>query len=286
VFLGETDTSRIALYLNFGRGLADNRFKRAERAFTGYLFNGEKWLVLTYTQAAHLEPRLDQVGDHYFYKFTWNEDHTGGRISYDRRSVQFELEFAELEPVQAVGGGVAKRRVHAIGAGTLTYGSSSIAGPVFYELVQLEGFNPIVDHWQGVDFSNFDWLALTGETGERIIASADSAAPGEHLYKNFLAYVDGDSTRYADGAANVRVISDQIRRDPKITEFLALQKSVVVDELGFRLDLELTDDRFFYTSGFCMAIVEGEVTSSGRNREVWGILEHIQKPQSARESLR
>ena len=48
VFLGQKDSLRYALSVTFGRALADNRFKRAERDFIGFLYDGRAWTTLPY----------------------------------------------------------------------------------------------------------------------------------------------------------------------------------------------------------------------------------------------
>lgn len=286
LFLGESEGQRYALLMSYERALQDNRFKRAERVFEGYLLTGSHWQVLGYTRAQQVEERLDDIGDYYFATMERSTDHRSGTIRYDRRETKFEFSFADLKPVQGFRQGETKRRVNAIGSGSLTIDSATITGTVFYQLVQLEGFNPIAGKGVGIDYINFDWIGLLAADGERILASADSTTRNDLLLKNFVSIVSGDSILFADGSANFRIKSDLIRRDPKITDYLALKKNLTAPELDFELNLDLTQQRLFYTSGFCLALVEGQFAAAAGPISVWGVLEHRQKPKSSDQALR
>lgn len=286
IFLGQKDSSYFAVSLRYRRALEDNKFKRAERSFDGHLFDGKKWILLAYTQARQGTSLLDPVLPYYFTDFAWNDNHTGGDITYDRRDTKFELKFENLLPVQGFEEGKAGRWVQAIGRGSFSYEGTTVSGTVYYQLVELEGYNPMGDRGQMNDHINSDWLGLLTESGGHFVASADTLTPNEQLYKNFIAYNNGDSTLYAEGSSLVRITSDEIRRDAKIGDYLALRKEVNVPDLNLQLVVNLTDDRFFSTYGYCFAIVTGSLEVAGQSQPVWGLLEHLQQPKSDSQVLR
>ncbi len=286
IFLGQKDSSFVALNLLYRRTLEDNKFKRAERSFGGHLFDGRKWILLDYTQARQNTTLLDPVLPFYFANFTWNDNHTGGVVTYDRRGLKFECTFENLSPFQGFEEGTTGRWVQAVGTGSLIYGADTISGTIYYQLVELEGYNPMGDRGQMNDHINFDWLGLLTESGRRLVVASDTLTPNEQLYKNFIAYNNGDSTLYAEGSSLVRITSDEIRRDSKIGDYLALRKEVNVPDLNLQLVVNLTDSRFFSSYGYCFAIVTGTLEVAGQPQPVWGLLEHLQQPKSDSRVLR
>ncbi|MCK4856938.1 MAG: hypothetical protein KAT58_03115 [candidate division Zixibacteria bacterium] len=280
VFLGEKDSIRYVVNVKFARGLNNSRYLRAEHDFTGYYYDGKKWIVLPYTRARHDSTELTDLTDYYFGGCYFSEPYQTGLLRYDRHGVKFEVSFSDLKPVQNFERQGVGRRAHAIGSASLAVGGDTITGTLFYQSFQLDGFNPLVDRWQGVEFINYDWLGLLSEAGGRLVLASDSTTSNDMIYKNFLSRLRGDTLLYAEGADYVRINSDKVRRDNKIFDFLALEKSVRIAELDLELTLELTEKRFFYTSGFCLAIVEGEIMFAGEKESVWGILEHKQQSKS------
>jgi hypothetical protein len=278
VFVGDRDTSRYALTVTFGRGLNDNRFRRAEREFSGFLFDGAGWRPLTYTKARHDSTSLLEQTDYYFGTLAWQQRGESGEIRYDRRGLAFRLEFDGLRPIQAWNPDSVTTQAHAVGQGALFLDSDTISGRVVYQLIQLEGFNPIVGGGSGITRINHDWLALAVADDGVLVASSDSSAANNRIHKNFMSLLQGDSVVYADGANNFRIMSEAIRRDAQIGVPLALTKTASVPELGISFRVDLTDNRFFYTNGFALAIVEGELQRTGLTQQVWGIVEHQQKP--------
>jgi hypothetical protein len=286
VFVGQQDSTRYALTVTLGRGLADNKFVRAERDFAGFLFAGKSWVTLPYTRMKHDSTRLDLSYPCLFGGLRWTEPYTGGVVTYDRHDIKFELKFNGLRPVQSLKDGETKLRSHAIGEATLTLPTRTVSGKVFYELAQLEGYNPLVNVNTGIDFINYDWIACASTSGENLLCSADTSTESNRLFKNFVAVSGADGLRYAEGADRVRIASDMIQRDRNIYDYLALRKGLTIPDLGVDLKLNLTDNRIFYTTGYCLAIVEGVMSLDNRSEKVWGVLEHRQKPKSSGEVLK
>jgi hypothetical protein len=286
VFLGQKDSLRHALTVTFARGMTDNRFRRAEADFTGFLFDDGVWTQIPYIRMKHDSTRLDISNPYPFGGLSWTNPHTEGEVYYERRDLEFRLKFSGLRPVQSFRDGQSRLRSHAIGEGILTLPTDTIAGTVYYELLQLEGYNPLANVENGISYTNYDWLALTSASGKRLLHSSDSTTPNDRIKKNFLALLQDDELKYADGSDKVRIVSDNIVRDPKTDEWLALKKSVAVPELNLDVQVTLTDSRLLHANGFCVSLVEGTLTVGGGAENVWGIVEHRQKPKSPVEALR
>ncbi len=280
VFLGQDDTARYALTVTLGRGLADNRFKRSERDFTGFLFDGKGWTTLPYTRMKQDLMRLDVNYPYLFGGLNWTKPYTDGEFSYDRHDFKFALTFSDLKPVQSFRDDGTRVRNHAIGQGTLTLPGIEIRGTVYYELMVLEGYNPLANVTKGITYTNYDWLVAMSSSGKQLICSSDSTTPNDRIKKNFLALQTAEGLRYADGSDQVRVVSDELVRDPKINELLALKKTIVAPELGVDASLKLTEQRVFLTNGFCLSLVDGALSVDGAAENVWGIVEHKQQPKS------
>ncbi|MCX6832087.1 MAG: hypothetical protein NT028_08140, partial [candidate division Zixibacteria bacterium] len=169
VFLGQKDSLRYALSVTFGRALADNRFKRAERDFLGFLYDGRAWITLPYMRMRHDSLRLDLNYPYVFGGLNWTQPYTDGEVSYDRHDLKFNLKFSGLRPVQSFRDGETRLRSHAIGEGTLVLPTETITGTVFYELLQLEGYNPFANITDGLAYTDYDWLALTSTSGQRLL---------------------------------------------------------------------------------------------------------------------
>lgn len=286
VFLGEKDSLRYALAMTFARGMADNRFKRAEADFAGFLFDGSVWTSIPYIRMKHDSTRLDISNPYPFGGWSWTNPHTEGEVHYERRDLEFRLKFSGLRPVQTFRDGETRLRSHAIGEGSLTLPTDTIAGTVFYELLQLEDYNPLVNVESGITYSNYDWLALTSLSGKRLLCSSDSTTANDRIKKNFLALQQDGELKYADGSDRVRIVSDNIVRDPKTTEWLALKKSVAIPELNFNTQVSLTDSRLFHNNSFYLSLVEGTLMVGGSSENVWGLIEHRQQEESSVEALR
>ena len=286
VFLPVGSESPRALTVSFRYALNDSDYRRAERDFSGFYFDGKGWRGLPYTRARQDSVSLLKQRDYYFGGLVWNDSRQSGLFYYDRNRIALQLEFEQLLPVQSYRADSTRVCVHAVGHGRLTTPSDTLSGLVYYRLTQLEGYNPITKRGAGLDAINNDWLALVTESGEPLLAVADSDSSLNQLHRNFLAYRVGDSLRYAEGSDQVRVVSSLIRRDPKIYDYLALEKSVRLPELGVELTLKLTESRFFYTSGFCLALIEGELRQDDRRQTIWGLLEHWQPPKADPASLK
>ena len=286
VFLPDEGASPRALTVSFRHTLNDSDYRRAERDFSGFYFDGEGWRVLPYTRARQDSVSLLKQRDYYFGGLEWHDPGQSGLFYYDRDRIALQLEFEQLLPVQAFRADSTRVRANAIGRGILATPTDTISGWVYYKLVQLEGYNPITEKGAGPDLINYDWLALVTESGEPLLASAESDSSQSRLHRNFLAYRVGESLHYAEGSDHVRVVSSLIRRDPKIFDYLALEKSVLLPELGVELKLKLTENRLFYTSGFCLALVEGELQENDRRQTIWGLLEHRQPPKADPASLK
>jgi hypothetical protein len=274
VFLGQRDSLRYVLSLTFGRALADNRFKRAERDFTGFLYDGHAWITLPYTRMRHDSLRMDINYPYVFGGLNWTQPYTDGEISYDRHDLKFNLKFSDLIPVQSSRNGSIDRRSHAIGKGTLLLPNDTMTGTVFYELMQIEGYNPFANITDGLTYTDYDWLALTSTSGERLLSSSDSTTANDCIKKNFLALEFGGSLRYADGSDHVRIISDSLVSDPKTGNLLALKKNISVPDLGIEVTVKLTDERIFGTNAYYLSLVGGTLTIDGKLEDAWGIIEH------------
>ncbi|TFH58613.1 MAG: hypothetical protein E4G91_09360 [Candidatus Zixiibacteriota bacterium] len=274
VFLGQHDSLRYVLSVTFGRALADNRFKRAERDFTGFLYDGRAWIPLPYTRMKHDSMRVDINYPYVFGGLNWTQPHTDGEVSYDRHDLKFDLKFSELAPVQSLRIGVVDRRCHAIGNGTLLLPNDTITGTAYYELVQIEGNNPFVHITNGLIYTNYDWLALTSTSGRRLLCSSDSTTANDRIKKNFLSLESSGSLRYADGSDHVRVISEDLVGDLKTNDLLASKKNISVPDLGIEVKMTLTDERIFNTNGNSLSLVAGTLTIDGKLEDVWGVIEH------------
>lgn len=274
VFLGQKDSSRFVLSVTFGRALADNRFKRAERDFTGFLYDGRAWIALPYMRMRHDSLRLDLNYPYLFGGLNWTRPYSDGEISYDRHDLKFNLKFSGLRPVQLFRDGETRLRSHAIGEGTLILPTATITGSVFYELLQLEGYNPFANITDGLTYTDYDWLALTSASGKRSLCSSDSTAANDRIKKNFLVLDSGGSLRYADGSDHVRIISEGLARDSRTNDLLALKKNIAVPDLGIEVKMTLTDKRIFNTNSYYLSLVEGTLTIDGKLEDAWGIIEH------------
>jgi len=274
VFLGQQDSLRYVLSVTFGRALADNRFKRAERDFTGFLYDGRAWITLPYTRMRHDSLRLDLNYPYVFGGLNWTQPYTDGEVSYDRHDLKFDLKFSGLAPVQSLHNGVVNRRSHAIGNGTLLLPNDTITGTVYYELVQIEGYNPFANITDGLTYTDYDWLALTSTSGKHLLCSSDSTTANDRIKKNFLSLESGGSLRYADGSDNVRIMSEGIARDPRTNDLLASKKSIAVSDLGIEVRIALTDERIFNTNYYCLSLVAGTLTIDGKLEDAWGVIEH------------
>jgi hypothetical protein len=280
VFLGQKDSVRYALSVTFGRALADNRYKRAERDFTGFLFDGRNWVTVPYTLMKQDSLRLDVNYPYVFGGLQWTKPYSDGEVSYDRRDLKFSLRFSDLKPVQSYRFGETRRRSHAIGEGTLVLPAGEIHGTVFYELTELEGYNPLANVTAGLKYVNYDWLALQSPTGMKLICTGDSATTDERLRKNFLALLTSDQLRYADGSDNARISSDGPVQDPQSGEVLALRKNATVPALGIGGTVTLADRRVF-SGGRWLALVDGALLVDGRSEAIWGLIEHRQQMKRA-----
>jgi hypothetical protein len=273
VFLGR-DSLKYVLSVTFGRALADNRFKRAERDFTGFLYNGRAWITLPYTRMRHDSLRLDLNYPYVFGGLNWTQPYTDGEVSYDRHDLKFNLKFSGLAPVQSSRNGVIDRRCHAIGSGTLLLPKDTIVGTVYYESLQIEGYNPFANTTDGLTYTDYDWLALASTSGDRLLCSSDSTTANDRIKKNFLSLESGGSLRYADGSDHIRIISENLARDPRTNDLLASKKSVAVPDLGIEAKMTLTNERIFNASGYGLSLVNGTLTVDGKLEDAWGIIEH------------
>jgi len=273
--------------VHLGRGIQDNKYLRAERDFSGFYFDGSSMAGLAYTKERHDSTKLSTSYPYYtFGGLTWEQAYSSGEFKYDRRGVKFELEFDQLQPVQYFGDRDWRLRVNAFGRGKLIANEDTVTGLVFYELLQLDGYNPIEQVNRGVDYVNYDWIALRTESGKQLLVSTDSSTANDLLMKNFLALDKGDVIWFADGSDNVDMISSEVLRDRKIHDWLANKKHVDVPGLGVSIDLRLTDRKVFYTSGYAIAVVEGTLSLDGSEEGVWGIMEHRQQPGTTSEAIK
>lgn len=274
VFLGQQDSLRYILSVTFGRALADNRFKRAERDFVGFLNDGRTWITLPYMRMRHDSLRLDINYPYVFGGLNWTRPYTEGEVSYDRHDLKFDLKFSELAPVQYLRNGAIDRRSHAIGSGTLLLPNDTIIGTVYYESLQIEGYNLFANTTGGLTYTDYDWLALTSTSGSRLLCSSDSTTANDRIKKNFLALEYGGALRYADGSDHVRIISAGFVHDPRTQGLLALKKNIVVPGLGIEVKMTLTDEGIFGTNSYCLSLIGGTLTVDGKPENAWGIIEH------------
>lgn len=286
VFLANEDTLRSAVTLTFRRALKDNKFIRAERDFSGFVLEGSYWQALPYTKMRHDAQQLEQQAPFTFGGLEWTAPAKSGIIRYNWRGISLEMEFADLQPVQVNTNGSDRKRAHGVGTGLLRHRGSEIRGTVIYELIQIEGFNVIDKSGTGIEFTNYDWLAVKTESGATIIASADSTTAGDRLLKNFVVIDRAGGISAAEGSNFVRIRSEDLQRDRKIFEWLANRKIVAVGELGLDLNVAFHDARLFYTSGFAIAEVIGNVQLDGISTTAWGIVQHWQQPKTDSEVLK
>jgi len=279
-FIGERDTVRRAITVTFRRVLNDNEFIRAERDFSGFVFDGSYWQALPYTKARHDSTRIDIGYDFPSGGLDWEPGRQTGRLHYNWRGVKVGVEISGLVAVQSNRSGDVNRRSHAIGRGVMTFGADTLAGTVVYEMIQLDGYNPINKVDAGVEYTNYDWVVLSGNEGSVVIASSDSTTAGDKILKNFVVFRGADSLRIGDGSAKVRINSDGLTRDRKIYDTIALKKSLSVPELNLAFNLDLVEPRIFYTSGYSLAVVSGNLDNAGKAVPVWGIIEHWQQPKA------
>lgn len=272
VFLGEKNGERYALSLTFNRALANDRFKRAERDFTGFLYQQRKWTNLPYTRMRHDSLRLDLNYPYIFGGLSFSDSHTAGELRYDRHDLRFDLQFDNLQPVQLTYSGVALRHCHAIGVGTLAFSNDTIVGQVYYELIQLEGHNPFVNITDGLTYTDYDWLALTSASGKRLLSSSDSTTGNDRIKKNFLSLEMGGSLRYADGSDNVRIISEAFCSDP-LSSFAVLRENIAIPGLGIEVKMTIANDGVFNTTSYYLSLVDGTLTIDGKPEDAWGIVE-------------
>jgi hypothetical protein len=273
VFLGR-DSLKYVLSVTFGRALADNRFKRAERDFAGFLYNGHAWVNLPYTRMKHDSLRLDINYPYLFGGFSWTQPYTAGEVSYDRHDLKFDLKFDGLTPVQSLRNDLIDRRSHAIGNGTLLLPNDTIIGTVYYEMLQLEGYNPFANILTGLTYTDYDWLAITSTSGDHLLCSSDTVAANDRIKKNFLSLKSSGSLRYADGSDNVRIVSENTIRDLTTDESLALKKSIVAPDLGIEVKITLTNVRIFNTNSHYLSLINGTLTVDSKLEDAWGIIEH------------
>lgn len=280
VFIGERDTIRRAATVTFRRALNDNEYLRAERDFSGFVYDGSFWQALPYTKARHDSTRLDLGYDFPFGGINWSANHTAGKLHYNWRGLNLNIEFRDLVAVQNNTHGSYNQRANAIGTGVMIFGADTVSGTVFYELQQVEDYNPINNVVAGIEYTNYDWIAVIGADGRALIASSDSTTTGDKLLKNFVALRGSDGIKFADGSAKVRINSSALARDHKIYDMLAQKKQLSLPELKLGFDLSFAEERIFYTSGYCLAIVRGKIELDGVQLPVWGLIEHWQQPKS------
>ena len=280
VFLGERDTVRRAVTVTFRRALNDNEFIRAERDFSGFVFDGSYWQALPYTKARHDSTHLEIGYDFPSGGLDWEPGRQSGRLHYNWRGVKIGVEISGLVAAQNNKSGEANRRAHAIGSGVMTFGADTLSGTVVYEMIQVDGYNPINKVEAGIEYTNYDWVVLSGNDGSVVIASSDSTTAGDKILKNFVVFRDADSLRFGDGSAKVRINSDGLTRDRKIYDTIALKKSLSVPDLNVAFNVDLVEPRIFYTSGYCLSVVIGNLESAGKTVPVWGLIEHWQQPKA------
>lgn len=286
VFLGERDTIRHAVTVTFRRVLNDNEFIRAERDFSGFVYDGSYWQALPYTKARHDSSRVDIGYDFPSGGLDWEPGRQSGRLRYNWRGLKVGVDISGLRAAQTNTSGEVNRRSHAIGSGVMTFGADTLAGTVVYELIQVDGYNPINKVNAGIEYTNYDWIVLNGGDGTTVIASSDSTTAGDKILKNFALIQTSGALSFADGSAKVRINSDGLTRDRKIYDTIALKKSLAVPELNLAFNLDLVEPRIFYTSGYCLSLVSGILETAGTTRSVWGVIEHWQEPKADGSVLR
>jgi hypothetical protein len=274
VFLGQQDSLRYALSVTFSRALSDNRFKRAERDFAGFLYDGRNWITLPYMRMKHDSLRLDLNYPYVFGGLNWTQPYTDGEVTYDRHDHKLGLKFSGLRPVQSFRDGESRLRSHAIGEGTLLLPNDTITGTVYYELLQLEGYNPFANITGGLTYTNYDWLALTSTSGNRLLCASDSATATDRIKKNFLSLETGGSLRYADGSDNVRISSMISGPDPRSGGALVSKKSITISGLGIEVKMTMTNDRIFNNNNYYLSLIDGTLAIDGKLENAWGIVEH------------
>lgn len=279
VFLGERDTMRRAVTVTFRRVLNDNEFIRGERDFSGFVFDGSYWQALPYTKARHDSSRIDIGYNLPSGGLDWDPGRESGRLHYNWRGVQVGVEISGLKAVQSNTHGDVNRRSHAIGNGVMTFGADTLQGTVIYELLQVDGYNPINKVNAGIEYTNYDWIALVDD-GTTVLASSDSTTTGDKILKNFALIQTVGGVSFADGSAMVRINSDGLTRDRKIYDTIALKKSLTIPELNLAFSVDLVEPRIFYTSGYCLSVVSGTLDIAGSTKTVWGIIEHWQQPKA------
>ena len=184
------------------------------------------------------------------------QPYTDGEVSYDRHDLKFNLKFSGLAPVQSLRNGVIDRRSHAIGIGTLLLPNDTITGTVYYELMQLEGYNPFANITDGLTYTDYDWLALTSTSGEHLLCSFDSTTSNDRIKK--ISFLSNRADRCATLTAwTVQIISEGFARDPRTNDLLALKKSIAVLDLGIEAKMTLTNDRIFSTNAYYLSLVNG-----------------------------
>lgn len=279
VFIGRHDTNRTAVTATFRRVLKDNKFIRAERDFSGFVLGPGYWQALPYTKMRHDSTRLDQNYPFMFGGVEWTTAGKSGALRYNWRGMDLAVEFSGLVPRQHNRHGN-NSRAHGVGSGRFMSGTDTTEGTLFYELIQIDGFNAVDSVGAGIEFSNYDWIALSAPSGATVIAAGDSTTAGDRILKNFVAVSPTGAGLYAEGDQYVRISSDEIRRDPKIAEWLANRKILNASDLGVAFDVRLGAARVFYSSGFALTELEGTLTIDGQSEPVWGVLEHWQQPKS------
>lgn len=285
VFLGAQDTIRRAVEMTFRRALKDNKFIRAERDFSGFVLEGAYWQALPYTKMRHDSTKLATQIPFTFGGITWREAGKAGMIAYNWRGVSLNLEFSDLRPVQFNEHG-ANRRSHGVGTATLNYQGLAVTGSIAYELICLDDYNAIDKSGEGIEYTNYDWMMLLAQSGEVVLASADSTTAGDRVLKNFLVVSKDGALSAAEGSQYVRIQSSELQRDRKIFEWLAGKKTLEQIDLGMSFDVRLQEARLFYTSGFAIAEVGGQIMIGGQSQSAWGVLEHWQQPKSDGEVLK
>jgi hypothetical protein len=279
VFLGEKDSLRYALSLTFTRALEDNRYKRAERDFTGFLFDGHKWIVLPYTRMRHDSLRLDLNIPYVFGGLNFTESHSAGTVIYNRHDLRFDLQFDSLQPVQAAQEGMSLRHSHAIGIAKLALPNDTVVGQVSCELVQLEGHSPFANVTRRLTYSDYSWFALTTKSGANLLAAADTAARSQ-ITKSFLALQSDGSVRYADGSDHVRIVP--LSGDPSSRS--SVRVGIAASELGIEAETVLRDGKRVCQGDLCVGLVEGYLGIEGKRENAWGVLEQRRQAEPQKEN--
>lgn len=276
VFLGEKDSEHYVLSLTFNRALADNRYKRGEKDFTGFIYQGRKWTTLPYTRMRHDSLRLDLNYPYVFGSLSFSDSHTSGEVNYDRHGLKFDLRFDSLQPVQATINGTAVKHCHAIGTGTLTMPNDTISGQVYYELIQLEGYNPFVNLTEKLRYYDHSWWALTSASGSCFLAAGDSATTAKGVLKSFVSVLSRGTLRYADGADHVNITP--MEADPRSRS--SERKKTAAPEIGFEAEITMMNSARTCVGEVCLSVVDGTVLIDGKPEPAWGVVE--QRRQATR----